>query len=356
MAIGRHEVAAGAELIRAATRRLEQAWQREVTVGDVLVAMTDRCVFVTALPDGGPVVVKTDLRPGHTAAERRITVAARAAGVPVPDVILAVDAADDPDDDAGLALLVLAHVPGRPLAADAPASAWAGAGRVLRRLHDMGDPGGLKPWPGRPPDAGVVSGLPLRSALAGHAAREAAGTVKRGLLSTEQAARLGRLLGEAFSRAEARGTEDPGAGRVLHGDCQPDHFLLADGAGRGLATAGATREAAAAGAWPEAAAAGAWPQAVAAGAGPGPGIAAVLDLGDACTGDPVWDLAVLTLDDPGRLDDVLTGYVPPPGLARRVSALARPYRLLRWLGEASWLYDHGFDPEPSIVPLRDAVG
>ncbi len=186
MAIGRHEVAAGAELIRAATRRLEQAWQREVTVGDVLVAMTDRCAFVTALPGGGPVVVKTDLRPGHTAAERRITVAARAAGVPVPEVILAVDAADDPDDDAGLALLVLAHVPGRPLAADAPASAWAGAGRVLRRLHDMGDPGGLKPWPGRPPDAGVVSGLPLRSALAGHAAREAAGTVKRGLPPSRQ--------------------------------------------------------------------------------------------------------------------------------------------------------------------------
>jgi Ser/Thr protein kinase RdoA (MazF antagonist) len=85
------------------------------------------------------------------------------------------------------------------------------------------------------------------------------------------------------------------------------------------------------------------------------GIAAVIDFGDACTGDPAWDLAVLTLDDPGRLDDVLTGYAPEPRLAQRISALAGPYRLLRRLGEASWLADHGFSPEPGIAPLRDAA-
>ena len=104
---------------------------------------------------------------------------------------------------------------------------------------------------------------------------------------------------------------------MLHGDCQPDHFLLADHAGH---------------------------------------IAAVLDLGDACTGDPVWDLAVLTLDHPARMDDVLAGYAPPPDLARRVSALAGPYRMLRWLGEASWLHDHGHDPGPSIAPVRAVAG
>ena len=82
----------------------------------------------------------------------------------------------------------------------------------------------------------------------------------------------------------------------------------------------------------------------------------MLDLGDACTGDPLWDLAVLTLDHPGRLDEVMAGYAPPDELARRAAVLAQPYRLLRWLGEASWLHDHGFDPEPSIAPLRAVAG
>ncbi len=304
-----------AELVLKAAQRLEQAWQHGVTVGDVIVALTYRCVFVTARPDGTPVVVKADTRPGHIAAERHITLAARAAGVPGPAVVPAQDLV--PGDHGAPPLLVLEYVPGRPLGPDATASAWAEAGRVLRRLHAMADPGGLKPWPERPPDAGVGSGLPLRSVLAGHAAREAAGTVKRGLLSSEQAARLGRLLGEAFSRAEARSTEHPANSRVLHGDCQPDHFLLAGHAGH---------------------------------------IAAVLDLGDACTGDPVWDLAVLTLDHPGRMDDVLAGYAPPPELARRLAALAGPYRLLRWLSEASWLHDHGYDPGPSIAPVRAVAG
>lgn len=315
MLIGRRNMADDAELVLKAARRLEQAWQHEVPVGDVIVALTYRCVFVTVGPDGTPVVVKADTRPGQIAAERHVTLAARAAGVPVPAIVPAQDIV--PGEGGEPPLLVLEYVPGRPLGAGAPASAWAEAGRVLRRLHAIADPGGLKSWPERAPDAGMGSGLPLRSVLAGHAAREAAGTVKRGLLSSEQAARLGRLLGEAFSRAEARGADDPANSRVLHGDCQPDHFLLADHAGH---------------------------------------IAAVLDLGDACTGDPVWDLAVLTIDHPARMDDVLAGYAPPPDLARRVSALAGPYRMLRWLGEASWLHDHGYDPGPSIAPVRAVAG
>ena len=52
----------------------------------------------------------------------------------------------------------------------------------------------------------------------------------------------------------------------------------------------------------------------------------------------------------------MAGYAPPDELARGVAVLAPPYRLLRWLGEASWLHDHGFDPEPSIAPLRAVAG
>jgi hypothetical protein len=53
---------------------------------------------------------------------------------------------------------------------------------------------------------------------------------------------------------------------------------------------------------------------------------------------------------------VLTGYAPSAAVAHRAATLAGPYRLLRWLGEASWLYDHGFDPGPSLAPLLRVVG
>lgn len=306
----------GLDLIRSTARRLERSLRQEVPVCDVLVAMAYRCVFVTARPDGSPVVVKTDMRPGRTSAERRVMAAVRAAGVPVPAVVHA--------DNAEPAMLVLEYVPGAALSSAAPASAWAAAGRVLRRLHDMPDPGGIGPAIERPAGGHPRVRPGLREAMAKRAGREAEAAVQRGLVSAGEALRIGRMLGEAFG-----GMEDPDACCVLHGDCQPSHFVLSRaeaGAGLGPAVQGACD-----------------------------GVAAVLDFGDACTGDPVWDLAVLTLDDPGRLGDVLTGYAPDPRLARRVSALAGPYRLLRRLGEASWLQDHGFNPEPSVAPLRDAA-
>ena len=314
----------GSALIRDAARRLEQSWRHEVTVGEVLVAMAERCVFVTLSPDGRPVVVKADARPGRTATELRVLTAARAAGVPVPAVVHA--------DRQAPALLVLEYVPGQALGSAASAAAWAQAGRLLRRLHDMPDPGGIGSaieWPAE----GRLGPRPsLRHALPQRAARETAVAAQRGLLSEGQASRISRLIGRAFG-----GIDDPERDCVLHGDCQPSHFLL--GAAEADARLG--------GAEPGA---GLRPAAHSAGGT----IAAVIDFGDACTGDPAWDLAVLTLDDAGRLDDVLTGYAPEPHIARRMSALAGPYRLLRRLGEANWLADHGFSPEPSIAPLRDA--
>jgi aminoglycoside phosphotransferase (APT) family kinase protein len=340
---GQPEERDGLALIRGAARRLERSWRHEVTVGEVLVAMAERCVFVTVRPDGSPVVVKADARPGRTATELHVLTAARAAGVPVPTVVHA--------DSQEPALLVLEYVPGQALGSAAPASAWAGAGRLLRRLHDMPDPGGIGPaveWPagGRP-----GTRPPLRHALPQRAACEAAVAAQQGLISAGQALRISRLLGRAFG-----GIEDPERDCVLHGDCQPSHFLV--GPAEPDARFGAPEPAAGPGApEPDAGPGLAAPDA---GLGPtghraGDTIVAVIDFGDACTGDPAWDLAVLTLDDPGRLDDVLTGYAPEPRLARRVSTLAGPYRLLRRLGEAAWLADHGFSPEPSIGPLRDAA-
>jgi hypothetical protein len=335
---GQPEERDGSALIRGAARRLERSWRHQVTVGEVLVAIDGRCVFVTVGPDGSPVVVKADARPGRTATELRVLTAARAAGVPVPAVVHA--------DSQEPALLVLEYVPGQALGSAASASAWAGAGRLLRRLHDMPDPGGIGPAVEWPTDGRHGPRPPLRHVLPQRAAREAAAAAQRGLISAGQALRISRLLGRAFG-----GIEDPERDCVLHGDCQPSHFLL------GAAEPEAGPEARLGAAGPDArlgaadADAGLGP----AGQGAGEGIAAVIDFGDACTGDPAWDLAILTLDDPGRLDDVLTGYAPEPRLARRISALAGPYGLLRRLGEASWLADHGFSPEPSVAPLRYAA-
>jgi aminoglycoside phosphotransferase (APT) family kinase protein len=324
----------GSALIRGATRRLERSWQHEVTVGEVLVAMAERCVFVTVRPGGGPVVVKADARPGRTTTELTVLAAARAAGVPVPTVVHA--------DRQEPALLVLEYVPGQPLGSAAPASAWAQAGRLLRRLHDMPDPGGIGPAIEWPADGRPGARPSLRQALPQRAAREAAAVARQGLLSAGQALRISRLLGRAFG-----GIEDPERHCVLHGDCQPSHFLL--GAAETHARVGAPEPDARLGVAEPGAGLGP------AGQGAGDTIAAVIDFGDACTGDPAWDLAVLTLDDPGRLDDVLAGYAPEPHVARRISTLAGPYRLLRRLGEARWLADHGFSPEPGIAPLRDAA-
>jgi aminoglycoside phosphotransferase (APT) family kinase protein len=296
----------GAELIGRAGRALERSWRRGVAVAEVLVSMPERCVFVAASPDGSQVVVKSDIRPGRLAAEREVLMAARAAGLPVPAIVHG--------GGGPLPLLVLEYVRGQALSSDSPALVWAEAGRLLRRLHGMDVPGRIGSCTGR---------RPLRWFLTERASADAAAAARHGLITAEQAASLARQLGEQF-----RETVDPDRECVLHGDSQPAHFVIA-GTGP-LANPPKVTD-------------------------PAGVIAAMLDFGDACTGDPVWDLAVLTLDDPGRLDDVLTGYAPEAGLARRVRRLIQPYRLLRRLGEAVWLQAHGFDAAPGTALLRAAA-
>ena len=74
----------------------------------------------------------------------------------------------------------------------------------------------------------------------------------------------------------------------------------------------------------------------------------IIDWGDASIGDPMWDLAVLLLDDPEHEADVLSGYGASPAFAER----ARAYRLLRHLGAINWLVEYGFDPTPSVIGLH----
>ena len=160
-----------------------------------------------------------------------------------------------------------------------------------------------------------TSSRPLRDALPEIAARDAAAGAQRGMLTVREAARLSDLLGGIFGAAA-----EPDRYCVLHGDPQPDHFLLDDRPGAGLAR-----------------------------------IAALIDFGEACTGDPAWDLTILTLDNPGRLGDVLAGYQPGAWLTERLRRMISPYRALRWLGEAHWLREHGFSPEEPLAALRQVI-
>jgi aminoglycoside phosphotransferase (APT) family kinase protein len=82
------------------------------------------------------------------------------------------------------------------------------------------------------------------------------------------------------------------------------------------------------------------------------GTAAMLDLGDACVGDPVWDLVVLTHWDEARLPAVLDGYRADDALRARVGRLYEPYRVVRHLLAVEWLVDHGYDPAPTLRELR----
>ena len=112
-----------------------------------------------------------------------------------------------------------------------------------------------------------------------------------------------RYLGATFSDM---GEPDM---RVLHGDCQSDHYLVADGSVH---------------------------------------IAGVLDFGDAVVGDPVWDLAILTLGVPDMLGELLRGYQPDASTQSRTYELLAAYQLIRRLGSARWMREHGQPQAPDL--------
>jgi aminoglycoside phosphotransferase len=69
-------------------------------------------------------------------------------------------------------------------------------------------------------------------------------------------------------------------------------------------------------------------------------VAGVIDWSEASRGDPLWDLATLTLGHEERLGEVVAGYGADVDLG-----IIRAWWSLRSLMASRWLIEHGFDPD-----------
>lgn len=178
-------------------------------------------------------------------------------------------------------VLALACVPGHALGrlgveATAPAAAWSAAGAEIRRLHDAP----LPPWPAK---------APADPAVRARLDRECAWLVESGTLPAAVVERNRRICEASFR---------PWQPVFAHGDLQIAHVFVEETT-----------------------------------------VTGVIDWSEAGPGDPLADLATLTLGHEGRLADVLVGYgadVDPD--------VIRALWSRRCLTAIRWLVQHGFDP------------
>jgi aminoglycoside phosphotransferase (APT) family kinase protein len=184
-------------------------------------------------------------------------------------------------------VLVIAAIDGNPLDTCSE-QAWVDAGSLLARLHR------LRP----PPDMGRARYGPADL----HQFIDGALETARSSGAVEDAAlvKAGAQLGDLASRV------DCGVVTFVHSDLQPEHVLV-----------GSTGR-----------------------------IVGIVDWADAGTGDPLFDLAVLTLWDADRLGAVVAGYGNPPAPSDEMRTRIGMYWTLRHLASAGWLAAHGYDPSP----------
>lgn len=216
--------------------------------------------------------------------------AARSGGVAVPEVLVA--------DGERPAALLLEWIEGRPMG-DEPAE-WGAVGAQLRRLHDLPIPHGMPAF-----DADSTS---WREFLETWTRRESALCAEMRALGDDECRMMCDLLVDRLAGL-------PAPPRVLlHGDCQVGHVIVDEPSGA----------------------------------------VTLIDFGDASTGDPLWDLVVLLLYHPQHEQDVLAGYDADHELRCRFEDWADVYRLVRFLGEITWLVEHGFTPSGSVAGARSA--
>jgi aminoglycoside phosphotransferase (APT) family kinase protein len=165
-----------------------------------------------------------------------------------------------------------------------PPAAWTAAGRALRVLHEAVVPAGL------PEAKPWLSSAPIDEVerwLIG------SGLVDRAVVEARAAFAREVLVGRTFDPA------------FVHGDLQAEHVHVDGGE-----------------------------------------VVGILDWSDACAGDALADLAVLTVGNRERLDDVLVGYERP--VDRTVVAA---HWTVRRLSAVRWMTEHGYDVAGDIAAL-----
>ena len=80
-------------------------------------------------------------------------------------------------------------------------------------------------------------------------------------------------------------------------------------------------------------------------------VAGLVDWSDACQGDALYDLAVLTVGCEERLDDVLRGY----GAEDADCDVILGWWALRRIAAIRWMLEHGRDPAGDVAALRATV-
>lgn len=228
-----------------------------------------------------------------TALQREYVAAQKAASIGVPIAKMLGLEAGPP------AVLAMEQVLGHPLSSRNPFAAKE-AGRYLQRLHTLG---------AHPPFSG---GQQQWDAFISWWENEEIEKVKRlGVLDPLQM----RKLQEQFDHLQPLLAQRPIV--FLHGDLQPAHILVDSQSEKVLA---------------------------------------FLDFADAQPGDPLVDLAVLTLWDPELTDFLLEGYSDIAN-TEETKLLLSLYRLLRHLAEIPWLLERGFKAlaQRNIAALKDSL-
>ena len=282
-------------LIDATLGELADRFGAPARVRDTVSAHYERCVLDVVLPDGTPAIVKGNRGVDQARTEVTALAAAGEAGVPVPTVLAHLSGT--------VSVLVLERLDGDWLSPDHPPSAWRTAGAALRQLHSVWVPGlrgfaGESNWPAS-----------LR-----HMVIHWAPSCRAAGLATEVIDRVRAAVDRLTASQWGERVVSAPAPVTLHGDCAPIHFRLN-----------------------------------------GDNVVGILDLGDACRGDPTWDIAVLTLRSPDRLPAVLDGYAADARLRAWGDHVLPTYQALRLFTEVGWLADHGYDPSMTAETATAAV-
>lgn len=186
---------------------------------------------------------------------------------------------------------VLEHVVGDQAGEARPAD-WSKVGAIIAAIHGS-DP------------SGFALHRSHSDQIEAELARLVEDAVELGVIDREIAAVVKRKVGAATV---------PVIDVLIHGDAQPEHFVLG-----------------------------------------GDRVRAVLDFGDVGVGNAAHDLAVLTVWHPHRLDDVLDGYAAPSAIEEQLRSAVPAMRIFRLLDAAVWLEEEGFNPGPYRLALYEEL-